>query len=197
MRKDDYIDPYLEIYDNDLHHCLERLLDQNIGERAKTCLREYYFDSLTLEKIGKKHRVSTERVRQIIHRGLRQLRSSFTDNKILQELADLNYPGQFYSKNYVSNSRSIKIDPSCHIEVVSPNKFMKINEFDTPKMKFKKFLLNYPHLMKYNWSSDFSFNYINYSHFLVFIPSQPNLLYQVTDLKKNKEVIYKWTLFNS
>lgn len=197
MKKDDYIDPYLDIYERDLHCCLERLLDQNIDERTKTCIREYYFESFTFEKIGKKHHVSTERVRQIIYRGLRDLRRSFSDNKILQEIAFLNYPGQFYSKSYISKSRSIKIDPSYHIEIVSPNILLKINKNDTPKMKFKKFLLNYPHLKKYNWSSDFSFNYINLRHYLVFIPSGPNLLYQVTDLKKHQDVIYKWTLFNS
>jgi hypothetical protein len=32
-----------------------------------------------------------------------------------------------------------------YLHSLDPNKFMKINEFDTPKMKFKKFLLNYPH----------------------------------------------------
>lgn len=197
MKKDGYTDPYLEIYDNDLHCCLERLLDQNIDERAKTCIREYYFESLTYEKIGKKYHVSTERVRQIIHRGLRQLRYSFSDNKILQEIAFFNCPGQFYSKSYISKSRSIKIDPTYHIEIVSPNNLLKINKNDTPKMKFKKFLLNYPHLKKYNWSSDLSFNYINHTHILAFIPSLPNLLYQIDSIKKYQDIIYKWTSFTA
>lgn len=209
MKKTNYIDPYLDIYERDLHRSLEYLMDKRLTERERTCIREFYFNSKTYIEISKKYKVSTERIRQITLKGLRKLRRPPNDSldTLYQEIVETNYPDRFYSEDYISKLRTIEPIYPFTVEEISPSKFLKINEVDTPKMKFKKFLLNYPHLKKYNWRSDFSdkhieidfsVNYINnVCPFLVFIPTEPNLLYQVTDLKKHQDVIYKWTLFNS
>lgn len=51
--------------------------------------------------------------------------------------------------------------------------------------------------MKKDGYTDLSFNYINHTHILAFIPSLPNLLYQIDSIKKYQDIIYKWTAFTT
>lgn len=78
--------PLLTVYDIDdssIDKCIDRcgivesinLALNSIPERYSNILRMYYFDNLTLSQIAKLENVTSERIRQIIHKSLNHIRA--------------------------------------------------------------------------------------------------------------------------
>jgi hypothetical protein len=207
--REEFIDPYIQIYENDMVNCLEQLINKRLTDREKICIKDYYLseEKTSLGIVAKKHNVTRERIRQICAKALRKLR--YPSELTIELFEDyVNKPAHYYkeclydlneiknrNKELISDSKEIiKTKPVFHLLQVH-NKLI-INESDSPKMKFKKFINNYPHLKNLKWKNVFEFNSID-ALFpnLVFIPKSPNLLYQLNDIRKYQDDVYKWTRY--
>ena len=55
--------------------CLEKVIDTELKEREAACIRLYFDNGLTLKAIGEEFNVTAERIRQLLAKALRKLRS--------------------------------------------------------------------------------------------------------------------------
>jgi hypothetical protein len=192
------LDPYKELYQKELSKLLEQLIDYNLDIREIECIKEYFYNNITLQELSKRFKRHRSTIDIIISKALRKLRRpNKIYNVILNDYCFIKTEKENNNKilKNVENviNKEVLITDNNKINKDKTNDKIIINSDDSPSLKFYKYLRLYPHLAKNNWKYPKEYIEDDFYHYsLVFMPNTENYLYYLKDISKYKESIYKW-----